>query len=661
MLCNRVLLVNVIEYYWYVAYLCDRVLLVMAHKEVQPSGQRESGYDYNFVNPVPDRLVCNICQFPCCKTQLTECCGHVYCQPCVEKVKTVADREYSCPMCREVNFKTIAHHEADRTIKELLIYCPNNKEGWGKCSWTGALGNINRHLKNCKVECRRCGVSLGYHAMRRHLATLSCQCKYCHSKKKCCCQVACPNKCGQDVLRDKIAEHKKVCPSERVECKYQCGVKLARYEIEKHYQTCKHQVKDFQLINNEKFKNIYEEIKSNGTKILETKNNIKQEIDTLKQSVAIIQQTTMNYCIRYENILSCNSFLLLIILALLACLMVTTVQTPIDKVITNVNEVTSQNNHKTSEVSQTNKFETFWLLKYDVTDKQHHDKTLPVILKMTDFAEKKKNKEPWYSDPFFVSKDGCQMCLRVDASGYADQKDTFISIHLYVKDHHDITNHCKWPLTGKFSVELLNQYSDNIHHQRTMMVVNNPYMSEFEFANTNFIFSGLGYYNFISHKILSGSRHIYSANDTLYFRVLYEDKPTNIVHKHRYVEIYEYFYNSVLKHLLFPCITLGVVQFIFEVTQAWITNGTMLVLIGMAVLFSVVFIGIIAIGNLLGGILWLVSFILGSLFKMQLMQLFPNEELESLAFVCMLLPLLAAKLLLVDVLHMQRDLSWEIF
>ena len=47
----------------------------------------------------------------------------------VEKEKTVADREYSFPMCREANFKTIAHHEANRAIKELLIYCPNNKEG----------------------------------------------------------------------------------------------------------------------------------------------------------------------------------------------------------------------------------------------------------------------------------------------------------------------------------------------------------------------------------------------------------------------------------------------------------------------------------------------------------------------------------------------------
>ena len=165
----------------------------MVHKGVQPSGQSDSGYaecyDYSFVIPPPDRLVCKIFHFPCYEAQLTECCGHVYCQSCVDKMKTVADCEYSCPMCCKTNFKTIAHHEADRTIKELLIYCPNNKEEWGncKCPWTGALGGPNRPLKDCKIECRRCGLSLGYHAMRRHLATLSCKCKHCHSKKQCCC------------------------------------------------------------------------------------------------------------------------------------------------------------------------------------------------------------------------------------------------------------------------------------------------------------------------------------------------------------------------------------------------------------------------------------------------------------------------------------------
>ena len=72
-----------------------------------------------------------------------------------------------------------------------------------------------------------------------------------------------------------------------------------------------------------------------------------------------------------------------------------------------------------------------------------------------------------------------------------------------MKDLHDIVvehySHCKWPLSGEFNVELLNHYTDSIHHRQNMMVVSNPEISEFEFVNTNLIFSGLGCYNFISH------------------------------------------------------------------------------------------------------------------------------------------------------------------
>ena len=43
----------------------------------------------------------------------------------------------------KVNFKTIVQHEANHKIKKLLIYGPNNKEGWGKFSWTAVLGGLN--------------------------------------------------------------------------------------------------------------------------------------------------------------------------------------------------------------------------------------------------------------------------------------------------------------------------------------------------------------------------------------------------------------------------------------------------------------------------------------------------------------------------------------
>ena len=385
--------------------------------------------------------------------------------------------------------------------------------------------------------------------MRRHLA---CRCKYCHSKKQCCCQLACPNKCGEDVLQDEIHEHRKLCPFEMVECKHQCGARLTRCEIEKHHKTCERQlVQDFQLMYSENLQNIYEEIESNANIISEATDTVKDETDTLKQSVADIEQITINYYERDENILGCNSIILLLILVLLISLtvMMTQMQVKLETISINNNKLSKQIDHKM------NKVENSWLLKYD---EQKHNDYLPVIMKMTDFTEKRKHKRSWYSDPFFVSKDGCQMCLLVDASGRTDQKDTFISVYLYVEDLHNVTvehySQCKWPVSREFSVELLNHYTNSSHHCQKLTVVSNPGSRRFDFVDTNLIFSGLGCYNFISHKILSESGHIYSGNDTLYFRILYEEKPTNTVHKHRFVDIFlNYCIKIIAAHLFFQC------------------------------------------------------------------------------------------------------------
>ena len=40
----------------------------------------EGGYDYDFVEPPPERLLCNICQLPCREAQSSE--GRVYCKRC---------------------------------------------------------------------------------------------------------------------------------------------------------------------------------------------------------------------------------------------------------------------------------------------------------------------------------------------------------------------------------------------------------------------------------------------------------------------------------------------------------------------------------------------------------------------------------------------------
>ena len=656
----------------------------MANKEIHRAGYAiaDSGYDYNFVDPPPDRLVCKICQFPCSKAQLSECCGHVYCLPCLAKVKAIRDGDYLCPMCRAPNFKSIAHHEADRTIKELQVYCPNKVLGRGKCEWVGALGDVDKHLKECKMQCRRCGVLLGYYSMVRHLASSSCLCKHCHSKQQCYCLVSCPNQCGQDILRDEIDEHKKLCPFELIQCDYHCGAKITRCEKQAHYKNC--QVEHFQLMCNEKFNNIYGEIKSNATEISELKSieeNCNKEAEiafdmaVVKQSIIGIEQITTDCHEKSEQnriALSYHGKLLVTIIFMLAILTVmvmlqmqaqlqgnnintSAVMHDSSDILTQTKHAcedkaaeSMSHNYETSKESNTSENKVSWLSRHESFS--DHDQILPVILKMMNFTEKRKNKEPWYSVPFFVSRDGCQMCLRVDASGY---KDTHISVYLYMKDLYDIRHrgHCNWPLRGKFAIELLNQFSDSTstHHHQNMMITHNPGIDKN--VDENLSFSGWGCYDFISHKILSKSGHIYSGNDTLYFRIIYEDTPTNVVHASTlHVQtLSDYF----IEYLRSPLLAVFFVACVAEVAKNWIANY---LLFGIFMILLLVLVGSYFIGNLVGGMLWFVAISLIAQFSMTN---FPVDQ-QYLGFYCFLLTTVVVKILLVDVLHMPWGLIWGI-
>ena len=190
--------------------------------------------------------MCKICQSPCREAQLTECCGHVFCKCCLSKLRSSATVSQACPTCREEPFNAFAQREADREIKALKVYCPNKKDG---CGWTGELVSIVKHnpLQQCG-RCDKCDDIIHYSDI--HLPTnCPCYCPHCDTtadrevissehKEKCHrFPLRCPNNCGQNnVPRESMDDHKKVCPLEMVQCKYQCGARIARNKVEKHNQ-----------------------------------------------------------------------------------------------------------------------------------------------------------------------------------------------------------------------------------------------------------------------------------------------------------------------------------------------------------------------------------------------------------------------------------------
>ncbi|XP_065903737.1 TNF receptor-associated factor 4-like [Dysidea avara] len=242
--------------------------------------RKEGGYDYDFVKPPPDRLICKICQLPCRQAQKSECCGHVFCKVDLYTMRTTSDCD-ACPMCRVEPLITYCDRAVDREIMELEIYCLNRNDG---CIWVGELSSIDDHLNKgggCMITCRSCKLQMHPADMARHAAVeCPCYCQYCgltaesevisaqHKEK---CHLPCPNMCGVDIPRCDVDEHVKKCPLETVEC-FICGEEMARKYEDKHYgdytflhlqitsiylamertesqQTSKHILKSMQVIN----------------------------------------------------------------------------------------------------------------------------------------------------------------------------------------------------------------------------------------------------------------------------------------------------------------------------------------------------------------------------------------------------------------------------
>ncbi|XP_065901480.1 TNF receptor-associated factor 6-like [Dysidea avara] len=91
----------------------------------------------------------------------------------------------------------------------------------------------------------------------------------------------------------------------------------------------------------------------------------------------------------------------------------------------------------------------------------------PVIVKLPEFAKKKRDAEVWFSNSFYSHYKGYKMCLRVDPAGCGDGEGTHMSVFLYLmKGPHD--DDLTWPLRGKFEVKLLNQISDCEHDLGTL-------------------------------------------------------------------------------------------------------------------------------------------------------------------------------------------------
>jgi len=217
------------------------------------------GYEYEFVDEVPDDWECLVCQLPLKDPVQIEKCGHRLCEICVATIlrsptpQCPADRE---PISRERIFSDVACH---RKILDAQVKCPNNA-----CSWTGELRDVKKHGEQCPYETVQCiNTGCDEKVLRKDVFThveTAClwsvmQCAFCthnfpklekkaHNDSCPRFPVECSNKCGlKNVPREEVSDHtQQSCPLTVMDCEYRvlgCAIKFQRRDYQAHLDAMK--------------------------------------------------------------------------------------------------------------------------------------------------------------------------------------------------------------------------------------------------------------------------------------------------------------------------------------------------------------------------------------------------------------------------------------
>lgn len=295
--------------------------------------------------------------------------------------------------------------------------------------------------------------------------------------------VQCPN-CSTDVPEKQLHEHKKACPFEIEHCKYYgCTATFVRKDVKSHER--------LELLNHSKLMlRLPDDLNDLATRTNSERNGehdaadmtvLSRVISTLKGHLALL--------------------LLLVILILgTYC-------------------INGWGKHF---------YESFYGTKKGIEGERHSDRELdvaPVIIKMPDFKQKRREDKEWVSRSFYAFHEGFLVFLKVYAAGTGDYKDESLSVFLVLmKGPYDdrLQELDYWPMCGKFDVKLLNQFDSRDHYTEELMSNYDcvDRVTENYVSNTAW-----GRPDFISHLQLLYGEAKFLVNDTLYFEVTYKDTP----------------------------------------------------------------------------------------------------------------------------------------
>eukprot|EP00731_Ephydatia_muelleri_P006724 Em0003g972a len=181
--------------------------------------------EIEFVDEVPQELICSICLEPAKDPQQTRCtCSNLYCSKCVQSLSKTSNK---CPTCRS-RLKSFPDGLSARRLRSLRVKCSNSCAG---CMWVNEWAALGDHIKTCAYESASCTDCLQI-VLRGSLST--------HMLSVCAMrQHTCPH-CKQEGTHEHITgQHLVECTDVMIRCpRSGCEVTVKRRDMESHIAKC---------------------------------------------------------------------------------------------------------------------------------------------------------------------------------------------------------------------------------------------------------------------------------------------------------------------------------------------------------------------------------------------------------------------------------------
>ena len=395
------------------------VLPGAAAQQAQPQARGQAtnwqgGFDCDFVQPPPEAVQseCPICHLVLREPYQAPCCGNSFCRTCIEPIRL---GNANCPTCRHAGFTTFPDKRLERSLNPFKVFCSRRDEG---CGWNGELGSLGRHLSEnptpserlvgCSfvdVNCTHCAQSF----RRKSLDT--------HENNECRLRPYSCDHCGEfaSSFEEVVVNHYPVCERYPLPCPNKCD------EIPEGFQY--------------------------AIERRDLERHVKEEC-LLTVVVCDFHYAGCEVRLPRKDMASHLAESLVTHMSLMAAHGRKTA-TEAQRALEERDMQIAQLQREQTELARENKS-----LK-DQLELHSHLCTPPVTFTMTDFAQHKRNKDTWYSPPFYTHPHGYKMCVKVS------HKDRlFIGVSLMRGEFDD---QLLWPFQQLVYIRILNQCSGKNH------------------------------------------------------------------------------------------------------------------------------------------------------------------------------------------------------